>query len=64
MYIKKWEMENPEITDESFAAMYGLDNRSPAFGGSFNPENPYQRPQYQYYNGVNPYSSGYNGGWR
>lgn len=55
-------MENPEMTDESFAAIYGLDNRSPAFGGSFNPENPYQRPQYQYYNGVNPYSSGYNGG--
>lgn len=50
------------MTDESFAAIYGLDNRSPAFGGSFNPENPHQRPQYQYYNGVNPYSSGYNGG--
>ena len=33
-------MENPEMTDESFAAIYGLDNRSPAFGGSFNPENP------------------------
>ncbi len=65
MYIKKWEMENPEMTDESFAAMYGLNDRSELFGGGINTGTPFQQsqqPQYQYYNGINPYSSGYNGG--
>lgn len=62
MYIKKWEIENPEMTDESFAAMYGLNNGSEPFGGGINSGTPFHQPQYQYYNGLNPYSSGYNGG--
>lgn len=60
MYIKKWEMENPEMTDESFAAMYGLNNQRTNGITGLNGFNPYQG-QYQY-NGANPYSTGYNGG--
>ena len=50
--LQKWEMENPEFTDNQFNAMYGI-------GDSNMPGIPYSDAR----NAMSPYSSGMNGAY-
>lgn len=66
-FIKKWELDNPEITDESFNALYGLSGNpmSGVVHGDINSMfNAGQSMNYGQFSsnpyGSNPYSSDYN----
>lgn len=53
--LEKWDMDNPDISDNEFKSMYGLDNNAVAFPTNPMPINPYSTNAGPV---GNPYSNG------